>query len=128
MKLTINADQLHFRAMRANAARHAGRYHRSGFEVGLDSVRALANLAGQVPWDEMLPKKQHICPPADGAKRRFGLQDANSNGISAISESIGWEFGFIIVLILSMVSVNMFVAVICDTFGAVIEDEGIKVR
>ena len=79
MKLTINADQLHFRAMRANAARHAGRYHRSGFEVGLDSVRALANLAGQVPWDEMLPKKQHICPPADGAKRRFGLQDANSN-------------------------------------------------
>tara|TARA_B100000795_G_scaffold266804_1_gene250580 strand:+ start:5524 stop:5823 length:300 start_codon:yes stop_codon:yes gene_type:complete len=79
VKLTINSDQLHFCAMKANATSHADRRHRSGFEVGLDSVRALANFAGQVSWDEMVPKKNHICPPADGAKRRFGLQHANSN-------------------------------------------------
>jgi hypothetical protein len=43
-----------------------------------------------------------------------------------LSSAISWDFGFIIVLVLSMVSVNMFVAVICDTFGAVREMEGIK--
>jgi hypothetical protein len=79
VKLTINTDQLYFSAMRANAASHAGGYHRSGFEVGLDSFRALANFAGQVSWDKMVPNKNHICPPADGAKRRFGLHHANSN-------------------------------------------------
>ena len=36
-----------------------------------------------------------------------------------MSAEIAYEFGFIIVFVLSMVSVNMFVAVITDTFGAV---------
>ena len=36
-----------------------------------------------------------------------------------LSAEIAYEFGFIIVFVLSMVSVNMFVAVITDTFGTV---------
>eukprot|EP01050_Picozoa_sp_SAG11_P005114 SAG11_NODE_347_length_10420_cov_5.267997_2_plen_2091_part_00 len=43
-----------------------------------------------------------------------------------LASDISWEFGFIIVLVLSMISVNMFVAVICDTFGDVRGEEGIK--
>eukprot|EP01043_Picozoa_sp_COSAG02_P060341 COSAG02_NODE_7862_length_2813_cov_1.518423_1_plen_884_part_10 len=42
-----------------------------------------------------------------------------------LSATIAYEFGFIIVFMLSMVSVNMFVAVITDTFGSVREEEGL---
>lgn len=55
----------------------------------------------------------------------YRVADANE-GVSAVSQMISWEFGFIIVLVLSMVSVNMFVAVICETFGEVRGEEGIK--
>jgi hypothetical protein len=40
-----------------------------------------------------------------------------------LSATIAYDFGFIIVFVLSMVSVNMFVAVITDTFGSVRAEE-----
>lgn len=43
-----------------------------------------------------------------------------------LPSSISYEFGFVIVLVLSMVSVNMFVAVITDEFGMVRGEEGMS--
>ena len=40
-----------------------------------------------------------------------------------LSATIAYDFGFVIVFVLSMVSVNMFVAVITDTFGSVRAEE-----
>lgn len=42
-----------------------------------------------------------------------------------LSATIAYDFGFIIVFVLSMVSVNMFVAVITDTFGSVRAEEAL---
>jgi len=42
-----------------------------------------------------------------------------------LSATIAYDFGFVIVFVLSMVSVNMFVAVITDTFGSVREEESL---
>ena len=41
-----------------------------------------------------------------------------------LNSEIGWWFAFTIVLVLSYLTVNMFVAVICDTFGAARDNEG----
>ena len=36
---------------------------------------------------------------------------------------IAWSFGAVIVVLLSLVAVNMFVAVICNTFGDVLAEQ-----
>ena len=42
-----------------------------------------------------------------------------------LAATTAYDFGFIIVFVLSMVSVNMFVAVITDTFGNVRHEESL---
>eukprot|EP01048_Picozoa_sp_COSAG05_P012676 COSAG05_NODE_1288_length_5275_cov_2.247488_2_plen_1217_part_00 len=49
----------------------------------------------------------------------YQLQDVEAG----LGSDISWIFGFVIVLILSWVTVNMFVAVICDTYSEVMSQE-----
>ena len=49
----------------------------------------------------------------------YQLEDVDGG----LGSSISWLFGFVIILILSWVTVNMFVAVICDTYSDVTSQE-----